>query len=131
MVLQQKVPPSMTHEISSTCQSPTTAGHLRDAKTSEKMKQKFSWSGLQEDKNCLSAIIRNVRNVRDRPGNIIIHWWNGRPAILFTILKLISWDPATVKWKHKYTCHWTSFDKKVQNKTIARSNSRHNCKRSI
>ena len=49
VVLQQKVPPSMTHEILSACHSSSTAGHLGVAKTSEKTKQRFYWPGLQED----------------------------------------------------------------------------------
>ena len=49
VVLQQIVPPSMTQEILSACQSSPTAGHLGVAKTSEKIKQKLYWPGLQED----------------------------------------------------------------------------------
>ena len=49
VVLQQIVPPSMTQEILSTCHSSPTAGHLGVAKTSEKIKQRFYWPGLQED----------------------------------------------------------------------------------
>ena len=51
VLLQQIVPPSMTHEIldHSTCHSSSTAGHLGVAKTSEKIKQKFYWPGLQKD----------------------------------------------------------------------------------
>ena len=49
VVLQQIVPPSITHEILAACHSSSTAGHLGVAKTSEKIKQKFYWPGLQED----------------------------------------------------------------------------------
>ena len=49
VVLQQIVPPSMTQEILSACHSSPTAGHLGVAKTSEKIKQRFYWPGLQED----------------------------------------------------------------------------------
>ena len=49
VVLQQIVPPSMTHEILSAFHSSSTAGHLGVAKTSEKIKQRFYWPGLQED----------------------------------------------------------------------------------
>ena len=48
-ILQQIVPPSMTHEILSACHSSSTAGHLGFAKTSDKVKQIFYWPGLQED----------------------------------------------------------------------------------
>ena len=41
VVLQQIVPPSMTHEILSACHSSSTAGHLGVAKTLEKIKQNF------------------------------------------------------------------------------------------
>ena len=47
VVLQQIVPPSMTQEIISACHSSPTAGHLGVAKTSEKIKQRFYWPGLQ------------------------------------------------------------------------------------
>ena len=49
VVLQQIVPPSVTQEILSACHSPSTAGYLGVAKTSEKIKQRFYWPGLQED----------------------------------------------------------------------------------
>ena len=49
VVLQQIVPPSKTHEILSACHSSSTAGHLGNAKTSEKIKQRFYRPGLQED----------------------------------------------------------------------------------
>ena len=49
MVLQQIVLPSMTHEIFSASHSSSAAGHLEGAKTSEKIKQKLYWPGLQED----------------------------------------------------------------------------------
>ena len=49
MVIQQIVPPSITHEILSTCFSSLTAGHLGVAGTPDKMKQKFYRPGLQED----------------------------------------------------------------------------------
>ena len=49
VVLQQIVPPAMTHKLLSACHSSSTAGHLGVAKTSEKIKQKFYWPGLQED----------------------------------------------------------------------------------
>ena len=49
VVLQQIVPPSMTQEILSACHSSPTAWHLRVAKTSEKIKQRFHRPGLQED----------------------------------------------------------------------------------
>ena len=49
VVLQQIVPPSMTQEILLACHSSPTAGHLGVAKTSEKIKQRFYWPGLQED----------------------------------------------------------------------------------
>ena len=39
----------MTHEILSARHSSSTAGHLGVAKTSEKIKQRFYWPGLQED----------------------------------------------------------------------------------
>ena len=49
VVLQQIVPPSMTQEILSACHSSPTTGHLGVAKTSEKIKQRFYWPGIQED----------------------------------------------------------------------------------
>ena len=49
VVLQQLVPPSMTQKNFSACHSSPTAAHLRVAKTSEKIKQRFYWPGLQED----------------------------------------------------------------------------------
>ena len=49
VVLQQIVPPSMTQEILSACHSSPTAGHLGVEKTSEKIKQRFCWPGMQED----------------------------------------------------------------------------------
>ena len=49
VVLQQIVPPSMTHEILSACHSSSTAGHLGVTKTSEKIEQRFYWPGLQDD----------------------------------------------------------------------------------
>ena len=49
VVLQQIVPPSMTQEILPACRSSPTAGHLGVAKTSERIKQRFYWPGLQED----------------------------------------------------------------------------------
>ena len=48
-IFQQTVPPSMTHKVSSTCHSSTNAGHLGVAKTTEKIKQRLYWLGLQED----------------------------------------------------------------------------------
>ena len=39
----------MTQEVLSACHSSPTAGHLGVAKTSEKIKQRFYWPGLQED----------------------------------------------------------------------------------
>ena len=39
----------MTQEILPACHSSPTAGHLGVAKTSEKIKQRFYWPGLQED----------------------------------------------------------------------------------
>ena len=41
----------MTHEILSASHSSPTAGHSGVAKTSEKIKQRFYWPGLQEDTN--------------------------------------------------------------------------------
>ena len=73
-VLQQRVPPSRTHEIVSACHSPSTAGHLVVAKTSEKLKQRFYWPGLQELPNYLSAATGYFRTVQDRLGNTTIHW---------------------------------------------------------
>ena len=49
VVLQQIVPPSMTQEILLACHSSPTACHLGVAKTSEKIKQRFYWTALQED----------------------------------------------------------------------------------
>ena len=49
VILQQIVPSSMTQEILSPCHSSPTAGRLGVAKTSEEMKQRFYWPGLQED----------------------------------------------------------------------------------
>ena len=49
VVLQQIVPPSMTHEILSACHSSPSVGHLGVAKTSEKIKERFYWPGLQAD----------------------------------------------------------------------------------
>ena len=49
VVLQQIVTQSMTHEVLSACHSSPTAGHLGVTKTSEKIKQRFYWPGLQED----------------------------------------------------------------------------------
>ena len=51
VVLQQIVPPSMTHEILSACLSSSTAGQLGAAKSSHKIKQRFCRPGLQEDPN--------------------------------------------------------------------------------
>ena len=39
----------MTQEILSACHSSSTAGHLGVAETSENIKQRFYWPGLQED----------------------------------------------------------------------------------
>ena len=50
VVLQQIVPPSMTQEILSACHSSPTAGHLEVAKTPEKIKQRFYWPRLQEER---------------------------------------------------------------------------------
>ena len=55
VVLQQIVPPSMTHEILSACPSSSTAGHLGVAKTPEKSKQRFYWPGLQEHKKLFAS----------------------------------------------------------------------------
>ena len=118
----------MTHEILSVCHSSSTVGHLGVAKTSEKTKQSFYWPGLQEDTNCLSAGAQNVRNVRDRPKSIIIHWWNAMLVTLFTTFELISWDLCVVKSKWTNPCHWRLLYKLVPSKTINRSNSCHNCK---
>ena len=49
VALQQIVPSSMTHKILAACHSSSTDGHLGAAKTSEKIKQRFYWRGLQED----------------------------------------------------------------------------------
>ena len=49
VALQQIVPPSMTQEFLSACPLSPTAGHLGVAKTSEKVKQRFYWPGLQAD----------------------------------------------------------------------------------
>ena len=56
VVLQQIVPPSMTQEILSACHSSTTAGHLGVAKTSETIKQRFYWPGLQEDTKLIVSL---------------------------------------------------------------------------
>ena len=53
VVLQQIVPPSMTEEILSACHSSPTAGHIGVAKTSDKIKQRVYWPGLQEDTKLL------------------------------------------------------------------------------
>ena len=42
-VIQQIVPPSMTHQVLSACHSSSTGGHLGVAKTSEKTKQRIYW----------------------------------------------------------------------------------------
>ena len=49
VVLERIVPPSMTHGILSVCHSSATSGPLGVAKTSEKIKQRFYWPGLQEE----------------------------------------------------------------------------------
>ena len=49
VVIQQIVPPSMTHEILAASHSSSTAGHLGVAKTSGKIERRFYWPGLQED----------------------------------------------------------------------------------
>ena len=55
VVLQQIVPPSMTHELLSACNSSSTAGHLGVAETSVIKKQRFYWPGLQEDTRLFSS----------------------------------------------------------------------------
>ena len=91
MLLRQIIPPSMTHEVLSACLSSSTAGHLGVAKTSEKKNKGSTGQDCTKTQNYLSAGAQNVRNVRGRPRNIIIHWWNGKPVILFTTLESISW----------------------------------------
>ena len=49
VVLQQIVTRSLLHETLSACHSSSTAAHLGVGKTSEKIKQRFNWPGLQED----------------------------------------------------------------------------------
>ena len=49
LVLQQTIPRSRTHQLSSACHSSSTAEHLGVFETSEKVKQRFHWPGLQED----------------------------------------------------------------------------------
>ena len=49
VVLQQTVPPTTTHEILAVCHSSSTTGQLGAAKTSERIKQRFYWPGLQGD----------------------------------------------------------------------------------
>ena len=49
MLLQQIVLPSRTHEVLLACHLSLIARHLGNAKTSEKIKQRFYWPGLQED----------------------------------------------------------------------------------
>ena len=57
VLLQQIVPPSMTQEILSACHSSPTARHLGVAKTSEKIKQRFYWPGLQEDHKTVCQLV--------------------------------------------------------------------------
>ena len=73
MVLQQIVPLSMTNEILAACHSPSTAGHLGVAKTSEKMKQGFYWPGLQEDTKLFVSGCAECQKRSAHQGNIIIH----------------------------------------------------------
>ena len=49
VVLHQIVPPSVTPEVLLACHSSSTAVHLGVGKTSEKIKQRFYWTELQED----------------------------------------------------------------------------------
>ena len=49
MVLHQIVPPSMTDKTLSACHSSSAAENLGVAETSQKIKQRFYWPGLQED----------------------------------------------------------------------------------
>ena len=70
VVLQQIAPPSMTHEILTAFPSSSTAGHLGVAKTSEKIKQRFYWPGLQED---TKLFVSWCPECQKRPRNIIMH----------------------------------------------------------
>ena len=66
VVLQQIVPPSMTHKFFSACYSYTAAGQLKNKTIS--FCPEYRKTG-----NCLSTAVRNVKNVRGRPRNTINH----------------------------------------------------------
>ena len=67
MVLQQIAPPSRTHEIAPACHSSSTAGHLGVAKTSQEIKQRFHWSGRQEDTKLFVSRCRECQKRSEPP----------------------------------------------------------------
>ena len=99
VVLQQLVPPWMTHEILSVCHSSSTAGHLGADKTSEKVKQRFYcyWPGLQVDTKLFVSRCPECRKRSGPPNKYHHSWQNGEHVILFTTLEMNSWDLCPCK----------------------------------
>ena len=89
VVLQQLVPPVMTHEILSACHSSSTDGHLGVAKTSEKLKQRFYWPGQQEDTKLFVSRCPECQK-RSRPPKKYHH--------------------SLVEWQAKYPFHHIGID---------------------
>ena len=118
VVLQQIVPPSKTHEILSARHSSSTAGHLGVAKTSEKIKKRLYWPGLQED---TKLFVSRCPECQKRSGppkkchHSLVEWQASYP---FIRLELISRTFAIIKWKQTHLSNWRSFHKMVRNNTI-------------
>ena len=60
--LQQKIPQSLLVEQLEYIHSSSTGGHLGVVKVTEKIRQKTSRPGFQDDVNFLSVVFSNVRN---------------------------------------------------------------------
>ena len=89
-IIQQTIPPSLTHEILSACYSSSAAGHLGVATTTVNIKQRFYWPGLQKDTKLIVSRCPECQNRSGLPENIIIPWWNCKSVIIFNTLEMIS-----------------------------------------
>ena len=127
VVLLQIVPPSITHEILSACHSSSIAGHLGVAKTSENVKQRFHWSGLQEDTKLFVIRCPECQKSSGPPKTYhhsLMEWQASYP---FQHIGIFFGTFAIVKRKQTRPSNWLSIHKMVRSHTITRSNSYHNC----
>ena len=70
--LQQVVPESLLEEFLGSIQFSSTGRHLGVAKVTEKISERFYWTGFQEDINFLPVVVPNVRNELTKQKHIAI-----------------------------------------------------------